>query len=148
MAQKKNTKKVTTKSTTKKPITKKPVTKKTVAKKPVAKKVVAKSPAHLLPMVAFAVLALTSVVAICVLANKQKFVEDLQIEKVQDYLYEINYNDEFDWEYGQGFLTSRYANANAGKCSSVRNGNFVGRNYDWYYDEASDFINRIYDFFK
>lgn len=64
-----------------------------------------------------------------------------QITKVQDYLYEITYNS-LDWEYGKQYLKERYTD-NSGGCSSIRNGNFFGRNYDWSYDECAYFVIRI-----
>lgn len=63
------------------------------------------------------------------------------ITKVQDYLYEITYNS-LDWEYGKNFMEKQYTD-NSGGCSSVRKGNFYGRNYDWSYDECGYFVIRV-----
>lgn len=71
----------------------------------------------------------------------QKTVQSNSIRYVQDYLYEIDYNN-IDWEFGKKFLQERYTNA-IGACSSVRKDNFYGRNYDWYYDNTAYFIIRV-----
>lgn len=63
------------------------------------------------------------------------------ITKVQDYLYEITYNS-LDWEYGKDYMEKQYTD-NSGGCSSVRKGNFYGRNYDWSYDECAYFVIRV-----
>lgn len=71
----------------------------------------------------------------------QKTVQSNSIRYVQDYLYEIDYNN-IDWEFGKKFLQERYTNV-IGACSSVRKDNFYGRNYDWYYDNTAYFIIRV-----
>lgn len=60
------------------------------------------------------------------------------IQKIQDYLYYINY-DELNYETGIEFCLNRF-NPVPGACSAIRKGNFYGRNYDWYYDENATFI--------
>lgn len=56
------------------------------------------------------------------------------LKKISDYAYEARY-DSIDY---------RYANARmdepTGYCSSVRNGNFYGRNLDWTYDNKVSFV--------
>lgn len=71
----------------------------------------------------------------------QFFESASKITKVQDYLYEITYNS-LDWEYGKSFMKKQYTD-NSGGCSSVRKGNFYGRNYDWSYDECAYFVIRV-----
>lgn len=60
------------------------------------------------------------------------------IEKIEDYLYMVEYND-LDYEAGIEFCMNRY-NPPAAGCSSVRFSNYYGRNYDWYYDDKASFI--------
>lgn len=53
-----------------------------------------------------------------------------ELKLIADFLYEVYWNGEFDWnESGLAPM------ANAG-CSAVQNGNYRGRNYDWYYDDT------------
>lgn len=59
-----------------------------------------------------------------------------EITKVEDYLYEITV-DEMDEEYVVDFLRTP-----AGYCSEVRNGNFIGRNFDWVFSNDVEFIVR------
>lgn len=60
------------------------------------------------------------------LSMENSFMNSLQKEKIQDYLYYITAND---YNEGQTFLNSKY-DIKLGGCSSVRNGDFFGRNYD------------------
>lgn len=68
-------------------------------------------------------------------------VQNNSIQYIQDYLYSITFTN-IDWEFGNAFLKERYTNS-IGSCSSVRKGNYYGRNYDWYYDETAYFIIRV-----
>lgn len=63
-----------------------------------------------------------------------------RLYKINDYLYCINY-DTIDYEVGNKFMKelSKYG----GKCSSVRCGNYHGRNYDWLYDNSVEVIVRV-----
>lgn len=60
------------------------------------------------------------------------------VQKVEDYLYYIEY-DELDYDVGEAYFLNRY-NPDFGACSSIRNGHFYGRNYDWHYDENASFV--------
>ena len=87
-------------------------------------------------------------------AVNEKKVSDIQLSKVSDYLYTLHYNpDQMDYEktiaylyetyhpYNTAAEASAYINGtNSGACSAVRKGNFIGRNYDWYYSEAVSFV--------
>lgn len=69
--------------------------------------------------------------------NNDDFMATLAIKKIAPYLYEVNYSD---WDYSIGADDyEKYHNMN-GSCSVVRNGNYVGRNFDWYYSEDAYFI--------
>lgn len=63
----------------------------------------------------------------------------VSIEKVKDYLYEIYY-DSIDYKGAYKHYLSGGDIANVGACSSVRNGQFYGRNLDWLYNEQAEFI--------
>lgn len=65
-------------------------------------------------------------------------MKNLGITKVTDYLYEVSFDD-YDYEFAEKF-NREYSTSHLGACSSVRNGNFHGRNYDWFYDENVEFI--------
>ncbi|MFQ6777962.1 MAG: carcinine hydrolase/isopenicillin-N N-acyltransferase family protein [Alphaproteobacteria bacterium] len=65
-----------------------------------------------------------------------KFMRDIKLTKLTDYLYEVYY-DSYDYDVAQKYNNERFK---LGACSSVRNGNFHGRNYDWYYDENVEFV--------
>lgn len=55
--------------------------------------------------------------------------------KIEDYLYEMVYGN-IDYEYAYNYFKP----ASIGGCSSVRNGNWFGRNFDWLYDTSVQFI--------
>ena len=59
---------------------------------------------------------------------------------VKNYLYEIVY-DNIDYEYAYAYMKEKQPFINGG-CSSVRNGNWYGRNFDWKYDENAEFLVR------
>lgn len=64
------------------------------------------------------------------------YVKNLNIQQLEDYLYKATYTD---WNYTVG---KKYANkfwGNSG-CSVVRNGDLIGRNYDWYFNKQVEFI--------
>lgn len=63
------------------------------------------------------------------------------LTKVDDYMYNIVYN-EIDRDYAKEFIRNNYFNI-AGACSSVRKGNFFGRNYDWKYDNTAYYIVNV-----
>lgn len=60
------------------------------------------------------------------------------IKTVKDYLYEIFY-DELDYDYAYKHFQEEH-NHSVGACSSVRKGDFYGRNFDWVYSEEAEFI--------
>ena len=70
--------------------------------------------------------------------SNEQFMKNLNVSKVTDYLYEVFYDD-FDYAFAENF-NRKNNNLHLGACSSVRNGNFHGRNYDWFYDENVEFI--------
>ena len=62
--------------------------------------------------------------------------------KVQDYLYETTCTNIDDKE-GEDFAAKNIKNAVKAGCSSVRNGNFHGRNYDWNYDDTNEYVVHV-----
>lgn len=58
-------------------------------------------------------------------------------KKIQEYAFYMEYSD-WDYAYAIEHMKKRFVPL-AGACSVVRNGNFVGRNYDYYYDELAGF---------
>ena len=73
----------------------------------------------------------------------QDFVQDnigtyTGIEKKSDYIYEVNY-DFIDYDFANEYFQNRRPNINLGMCSSVRNGDFYGRNLDWLYNNDVEF---------
>lgn len=65
-----------------------------------------------------------------------------EFTKITDYLFEVTYDD-----YSDGFTAAQeyYVkyNVKLGGCSSVQNGIYRGRNYDWTYDEEPEFVIRV-----
>ena len=59
-------------------------------------------------------------------------------KKIADYLYEINYTDYTPDEEG---VTHNFTEAFG--CSSVHNGNFYGRNFDFIFNDTPEFIIRV-----
>ena len=65
------------------------------------------------------------------------YLKKLNIQKVEDYLYTIYYDD---YDYSIGIERAKIAFGYTGGCAAIRNGNFRGRNYDWTYDDEAYFI--------
>ncbi len=57
---------------------------------------------------------------------------------IAPYLHEITYND---YTYDSDFVTTK--DAEAFGCSSVRKGNFYGRNFDYVFNDTPEFIVRV-----
>lgn len=58
--------------------------------------------------------------------------------KYGDWLYAAEYNN-IDYEYAKAHYDSRYL---PGACTAVRNGDIIGRNFDWYYNEDITMVTR------
>ena len=56
-------------------------------------------------------------------------------KKIEDFLYEIQYGN-IDYDYAKEY----FIDTNIGGCSSIRNGNWFGRNFDWLYNNDVQFI--------
>ena len=51
--------------------------------------------------------------------------------------------DELDYDYAKSVINFFFPNGIKGSCSCIRNGNFFGRNYDWYYNNDCEFLIKI-----
>lgn len=60
---------------------------------------------------------------------------------IKDYLYLFEPKNH-DYDNAYRYFNSK-RDALLGGCSVVRNGNYVGRNLDWYYDNTAEFIVRV-----
>ena len=60
------------------------------------------------------------------------------LKKKKEFLYELTYNS-LDYDYAIKYFNTHPEPVN-GSCSAMRQGNFVGRNYDWKYDNEPSFI--------
>ena len=58
-------------------------------------------------------------------------------KKHREYLYELWY-DKLDYEYAEKYLEN--AQGGGFSCTSVRKGNFYGRNFDWTYNRQAEFV--------
>ena len=61
------------------------------------------------------------------------------IAKIADYTYRLNCNY-LDYAYAKQYFEAGDADIPIGGCSSVKRGNFYGRNYDWFYNNSVDFV--------
>jgi len=80
-------------------------------------------------------------------ANSAKNAGDQELPysgltKVEDYLYEITFGD-YDYASAQKYFEETVGDAEAFSCSACRSGSFVGRNYDWTYDEGVEFVTYV-----
>ena len=65
--------------------------------------------------------------------------DEKHLEKIDSYIYYSEY-DELDYEAAKEFF--KQYKPEVGACSAVINGDIVGRNYDWKYDERASFVVR------
>lgn len=63
----------------------------------------------------------------------------LSLEKKKDYFYEAYYND-INYEFAKEYYEKKADPELIGACTSVRNGNFFGRNLDWVYNNQCEFV--------
>lgn len=71
--------------------------------------------------------------------NINQFYQKSNLEKIDDYLYYIKYDD---IDYSAGVDYSKRFKMPLGGCSSVYTNGLLGRNYDWYYDNSVTFVVR------
>lgn len=79
--------------------------------------------------------------------EQARIMADLNIHMPDDaaadnYLYYIDYsNVPYDYYEGNKYM-EEHGTVQLGGCSSFRKDNWIGRNYDWYYNDAAVFILR------
>lgn len=67
-------------------------------------------------------------------------INAMNLKKIEDYLYEVSVADlDYDWA-DKMFKEGPPVGDSFGACSSMRRGNFHGRNFDWKYDNAVEFV--------
>lgn len=63
------------------------------------------------------------------------------VNRVSSYLYTMDASTtNSDYDYAIEFYKHNSPRSALGACSSVRNGSFYGRNYDWYYSNNTSFV--------
>lgn len=70
--------------------------------------------------------------------NKNEY-EYLNMEKVTDYTYKFNV-DTLNYAYAKEHYEDIVEDVTPIGCSSIRKGNYYGRNLDWIYSDTADFI--------
>jgi len=84
---------------------------------------------------------LATLVSVCAFAETP--AGHSEIVKLTDYLFEVTYTQYDDgFAIAQDYFGTHYM-PELGGCSSVQNGAIRGRNYDWTYDEAPEFIIHV-----
>lgn len=66
----------------------------------------------------------------------------LTFDKVADYLFEVTY-DNYEQNIDKAKAYFAKYKPNLGGCSSIQNGAFRGRNYDWLFDEEPEFVIHV-----
>lgn len=69
------------------------------------------------------------------------YLKGINIRKIKDYAYEMTCLD-IDYEAAFEYYASREAEVPPA-CSAIRNGNYIGRNLDWTYDQKATFVVHI-----
>lgn len=64
------------------------------------------------------------------------------ITKLAPYLYEVTFT-EYDPGKVETFFNTLDKSVHGAACSAVRNGNFIGRNLDYFYDETAEFVIHV-----
>lgn len=64
-----------------------------------------------------------------------------ELVKHSEYLYSMKF-PKLNYLFGKKFIEERFK-PSFGMCSSVRNGNFYGRNLDWYYNTDVDLVVKV-----
>lgn len=86
------------------------------------------------------VVAVVAFLVLTLVFGGQKKEEKMYSEpkKVAPYLYEITYKD-----YREDTERETLSNSQAFGCSSVRNGNFYGRNFDFVFNDVPEFVIKV-----
>ena len=73
-------------------------------------------------------------------ASPNEIVINPKVRKISDYLYYAEYEN-YDYNYANEYMRTHFKSG--GACSSARNGNFYGRNYDWYYSDEISCVVKV-----
>lgn len=68
--------------------------------------------------------------------------QELKFDKITDYLFEVTY-DSYEHNIDKAKAYFAKYKPNLGGCSSLQNGAFRGRNYDWIFDEEPEFVIHV-----
>lgn len=83
-------------------------------------------------------LVLISICACCIACEKENKNMYHELNKLHDYLYEITYDDyKLDNNLEENVKVEKFA------CSSVRNGNYYGRNFDFIFNDVPEFVVKV-----
>lgn len=63
------------------------------------------------------------------------------ITRYRSYLYEVSYS-ELDYQFAYDYYKGTQYEESVGACTSIRKDNYLGRNYDWLYDDKVEFVVR------
>ena len=66
----------------------------------------------------------------------------VSMTRIGELFYEMVY-DELDYDYAKSILNFFFPYSTKGSCSGIRNGNYFGRNYDWFYNNDCEFLIKI-----
>lgn len=76
--------------------------------------------------------------------NEKRLVEQeskSKLTKYSDFLYRLDYK-KLNYAFGRKYIEEKFKPSVAG-CTSVRNGNMIGRNLDWYYTWQADVVIKV-----
>ena len=65
------------------------------------------------------------------------YMRTLNVTKLDDYIYSASY---YSYSYEKALAYFKAAGTSPWGCSSFRNGNFYGRNFDWVYSSLADIV--------
>lgn len=87
------------------------------------------------------IIAMISMLLLCGCKEETAEIEYDTYTKIADNLYEVTC-DEYDYDYmlEDGSGNADYLETNSYGCSAIKEGNFVGRNFDFIAGDASEFI--------
>lgn len=74
--------------------------------------------------------------------QQERFSSHSAPVKIADYLYEIEYSD-YVPDNAENYIRTMENITRGGGCTVTRNGNFVGRNYDYFYSEMAEFVIHV-----
>jgi len=83
------------------------------------------------------------ILSLCLISCEKKYPTDDNLRegvtRVADYLYDSLY---YDYSPAPALRLTQQADLLSGACTAIHNGQYVGRNFDWYFDTSVEFIIR------